>query len=486
MTYLTRIGTSFLVGLVLSVGAIAPFASPAPAHGKGMLVVPVYPPTTDAIAGGLAATEVEESIVEQVLNGIAWAVAKAAVQAITQSIVTWINSGFEGSPAFATNLTMSMQQVGDQVANQFLQDLLSDTGKGDMIRSPFADNVGRGIATGFYLATSGQSIMQRLQYTLNDFTQNPNEFLYGDFSQGGWEAWHATNSECGNNVYCFQLAAHDDLVERVDREIDNVFRELEYGDGFFSWRGPCITYASGGTAPLNAQDRCLKQSIQTPGSVIETTLGITATSPLRQLELADSINEIVGALASQLVSQIMGGSGLLGSTQSPAGGGRTPLQLATDESQANTSAQVTALLRSFDTLRTDAESYRNSWQKIRTAAAQARVALDQCENEDDPIQVAYDAQIDATIARADSALALANDLLADIAEARTNLTSTTGTGAAGGNAAYLQLRARLPAAQIAEAVAESSENPYIGDSLYLQMQLIAQSPCEAPEPEEEV
>ena len=56
------------------------------------------------------------SIQKQVVDAIAWTVAKTAVQSLTQSIVNWINSGFEGSPAFVTDLENNLGNLSDAVA----------------------------------------------------------------------------------------------------------------------------------------------------------------------------------------------------------------------------------------------------------------------------------------------------------------------------------------------------------------------------------
>ncbi|MGB4076481.1 MAG: hypothetical protein WBK28_02135, partial [Minisyncoccia bacterium] len=68
-----------------------------------------------------------------VLNSLAWAIAKAAVRSMTQSIVTWINSGFEGSPAFATDLRRNLRQVADAHVGLLVQELRSSIS----INSPY-------------------------------------------------------------------------------------------------------------------------------------------------------------------------------------------------------------------------------------------------------------------------------------------------------------------------------------------------------------
>ncbi len=52
-------------------------------------------------------------IKDYILDPLAWAVAKGMLQDITNSTVSWINSGFKGSPSFVQNPEQFFQQIGD-------------------------------------------------------------------------------------------------------------------------------------------------------------------------------------------------------------------------------------------------------------------------------------------------------------------------------------------------------------------------------------
>ncbi len=125
---------------------------------------------------------------------------------------------------------------------------------------------------------------------------------------------------------------------------------------------------------LSGKDPCLAYNIETPGSIIENQLGITTTSPLRQLELADSINEIVSALMGQLVNHILGGGGLSGASQPSSGGGSSALDQATDPSQYSqaTTNAAQGFSTQITTTRTRVVQFQTDWQKIDTAAEARR------------------------------------------------------------------------------------------------------------------
>ena len=126
---------------------------------------------------------------------------------------------------------------------------------------------------------------------------NIDEFVAGDFSQGGWVGWF--DLVITNNPYRNFLVASSELDARIAAARAREVKLLEFGDGFLSFE-QCITDQFG-------KQRC---SIVTPGKVIQEQLDHTLGTNLRQLELADEINEIIGALITQLVNKVFTG-GLL-------------------------------------------------------------------------------------------------------------------------------------------------------------------------------
>lgn len=338
--------------------------------------IPVYE-TNSLLVGGVLSTsgaasvsagnETTQTLILQILNGLAWTVAKTAVQSLTQSMVNWINSGFEGSPAFVTDLQENLGFLADAVAEDFISglDQVAIDSAGFSVRSPFQDQLAEALREEFYRTTSSYGFDIRNPYTLTAECQNAEGFTRGDFSCG-YDGWFSMSQNPANNPIGRYLIARNELFRRVDDEAQRRITELTWGRGFLSWRGNCGPYArprSGGstagpagaasragapggfgaaTVSLSQTDTSSRCRIRTPGAIIEESLGITVNSPLRQLEIADSINEVVGALAGQLVNQVLGGTGLSGLSQPPAGGGRSFLDRASDPSLYNQAATGSA------------------------------------------------------------------------------------------------------------------------------------------------
>jgi hypothetical protein len=383
----------------------------------------------------LAATSVTASnssiqtATTQVLNGIAWAVAKTAIQSLTKSMVNWINSGFNGSPAFVTDLDKNLTNLSDAVANNFFNALQHNTGVN--VRSPFQDQVTQLLRNTYYGSTA--KMAPNAGYNLNRYTTNPTAFLNGNFSNGGFDAWFATLSNDQNNPLGAFHAQQNALENSIAGAQANQLHQLDWGRGFLSWKGDCIATASnpGGltldangepqsTVPttLSSADPCVGYEIKTPGSVIENALGITVTSPLRQLELADSINEIVGALASQMVTQVVGGLGLSGVSQPSAGGGPSYLSQATNPSQYAQASAAGGFVATIASDLKNAQTYLAGWQKIQTLA--------QSCTSTDPAVAAARAKAVANVARGTAVSATLSKINAEATAAADSNSSPAG------------------------------------------------------------
>lgn len=315
-----------------------------------------------------------QDVLKCVLDNLAWTVGKVAVQSITRSTVNWVNSGFNGSPAFVTDLQQNLNVLSDTVANNFFQQLNQATvsATGFNLTSPFQDQITQQLRENYYKATG--SLLGGYQYDLSNYSSNPQAFLNGkDFSQGGFNAFFAANSNPANNPFgAYQLASNA-LNNQIDAATQN--RKLDYqtGKGFLSWRGNCAS-ANASNKSLTKTEPCLGNLIRTPGSVIEAQLENQLGSGVQQLNLANSMNEIVGALFSQLVNQVLGGGGLLGVSQPSSGGGSSYLSQATNPSQygGGASSLSTGITQNISNDLAVLATYRDNWQKILDAANAAQ------------------------------------------------------------------------------------------------------------------
>lgn len=271
------------------------------------------------------------------LDGFAWFAAKVIIQQLTADVVNWINSGFDGNPAFMSNPGGFFTNIVDEQIGLMIEqspDL-------NFLCSPYSIDIRLALAFKY------RPFRKKVTCTLSDIISNSqnaiagasiNGFTAGDFSQGGWPAFLSLSTEPQNNIYGAYLEAENELSIRIGNKELLRRDELNQGRGFISWK-KCTRYAdeevaveggystdpetgeqlptAGGSASADTDAAgsgtasgkriCAPgyEEVQTPGSVIENSLTTHLGSGVRQLELADSFNEITNALVAQLINQVL-------------------------------------------------------------------------------------------------------------------------------------------------------------------------------------
>ncbi len=246
--------------------------------------------TITAGATGALATK------ELTLDPLAYAITRKIIQSMVRSIILWINSGFQGSPAFVTDLPGFLLGVADEVAGDFIYG-----SELSFLCSPFQLDVRIALQTQYNDLSSGYEP----QCTLTGVTENIQGFLEGTFSDGGWPAWfeltQGTTNDPTRAYYESQLAMQAAIVDAQG----NAIKELDWGNGFLSFKICSDTQVQAG-----AETNC---TITTPGTVIADQLNKALGAGTDSLITADEVNEIIGALLAQLMQQAVTGIyGILG------------------------------------------------------------------------------------------------------------------------------------------------------------------------------
>jgi hypothetical protein len=275
-------------GGIFSCAAIFGLGTSSSIGGIGASLIGATVPVTDA------PTEINTSsaVWKECVDSIAYALAKVAIQALSTSIINWINSGFAGSPAFITDLDDFLNQVDIKVFEDFLgSDAIA------FLCTPWQFDVRLALELQFARVTNVP------ECSLGDVVDNIDQFIDGDFHRGGWPGWFDLTQR--NNPYDGFLAASAEADARIGAVRFRELQLLDFGRGFLSFRqctsSPANPSTPGGV-PGGTVETC---EVTTPGAVIETQLEHVLGSGVRQLELADEINEIIAAFISQLVNQVI-------------------------------------------------------------------------------------------------------------------------------------------------------------------------------------
>ncbi len=368
-----------------------------------------------------------------ILDGIAWGVAKTAIRSMTRSLVTWINSGFEGSPAFATNFREELLRTGDRAVANFLDAVAEGACREDeqviqnedgtetprdctIIYSPWLETAAVAAVAAYYVATEPELITERLRYRLHETLQNDRAFLAGDFSQGGWRGWYEVTQNRANNPFGTALEVRSELQAAVDDAISDLTTELGWNDGFFSWK-TCARRAEPTQDEEGSpvQGECLEEGpTQTPGGLIEDQLATSFGSDIDQLEIADEINEVISALVGQMINQVFGGQGGLFGASDPRPG-RPSFRNNTAPEQTINNSLSAQFIANLGRQERQIETNRTNWTTVRDAALRAQTALSTCEEINTPER---QAQVQGAIQTTEGALSRAQTALAEVSRIR--------------------------------------------------------------------
>src|SRR6185503_4713615 len=136
--------------------------------------------------------------------------------------------------------------------------------------------------------------------TLSGVTGNIDNFLKGDFSDGGWPAFLQLTTQPANNPYAGYVQAQIALGNQVLYDTNNAKQGISPG-GFLSQTQQTCTGYNDNTG----QKTGCTTKIVTPGSAIEASLDSTFQGQLDSLQLGDSIDQILGALTNSLVTKVL-------------------------------------------------------------------------------------------------------------------------------------------------------------------------------------
>ncbi|HVX90119.1 MAG TPA: hypothetical protein VHC20_00460 [Candidatus Paceibacterota bacterium] len=467
MTYFTR--TTLIVLMLATLGGSI-VTAPRPAYAIGVDAVITLPGSVTLDPANLAVNTTLAAAYQArkgplgtgiSLDTLGWTIGKIAIQMMTKSVVNWINSGFKGSPSFITNFQGFLTQVADVTAHSFISQLSSNSA----LKSPFQSQVAQATAQQYALGSSQTGFFTSIAYGLNKITSNDSAFLAGNFSQGGWGAWYAASQYPQNNPLGARLVAASALQAQIDKAQAQHTTQASWGQGFLSWCGDatggggganeggschtdddcagslaCVDPPEGHCAVDPQLDGTTAQTcttkdgatgtIQTPGSVIQAQLNKTLGIQGDTLVTADEFNEVIGALLSQLVSQVLGGTGLSGVSSSGY------LARATDPSQITgaqaTSTENATLATSINSELQSLQQYQTDLGTVLTAAQQGKLAAGQCNNTGSTTEngiAGIITQIQAEQAKTATAIAglqkISNDATAALAGAGTGLSTVT-------------------------------------------------------------
>ncbi len=226
------------------------------------------------------------------LDCLAWIIVKVVLHNLMQEIVRWVQTGnIDGGPLFVTDWENFLLNAKDKATAVFLQDLELTN-----LCEPFSLPIRRGLSNNVF--GSGPSFNMRASCTM----PNMQAFLNGFEGGGGWEAWDQLTQDPNNNPYMVYLMGLEQLTATRQAGIDKNLQEAMSALGLLGQKEcePGTIETEAGDAPLG--ERC---TIVTPGKAVETELSKVLETNLEELNLADEMDEVLGAILNTLLRKIL-------------------------------------------------------------------------------------------------------------------------------------------------------------------------------------
>lgn len=270
------------------------------------------------------------------LNQLAWLAAKVTLTSMVNSITDWVASGFEGRPAFVQDLQGHVTELLDDVAGQYIVDNI--LGGDSFVCSPFRLDIAAALDFRYRKAREGREVSYGCSFS--SIAGNIEQFLNGDFTQGGWQSWLSLTAEPAYTPYGSLLTADVNLQIRLINAAGEEREIIGWGRGFLSAK-ICEV--------IGEEEQC---AISNPGAMINEQLGRALGAGFDTLVEADEFNELVSALFGQLaeraitgVNGILGLSGNTGYTYSDYAGGALEAQAQDEFAAAVGAIDIDELIR---------------------------------------------------------------------------------------------------------------------------------------------
>lgn len=260
---------------------------------------------------------------EYFLDPLAWTAANVIIDKFGDALVDWIRNGFEGSPMFLSDPEGFFRDTANDFSGAIIDALdmewLCDPlGKLRLNIDFFFPGTDRAkyactfndIADTFESYSDRDDLSDWISININTHERNIVRAYGSDYRNGGFLMWLFTAQKKNNDLGRTIQTANDAYAAARISVGTEKFR-LSYDSGFFGIK-KCVDWED----VQSGSKKCLKYETRTPGTLVQDQLENSTNKDLRRLQVADEIDEIIGALATTMMGWLLtggnDGGGVLG------------------------------------------------------------------------------------------------------------------------------------------------------------------------------
>lgn len=312
-------------------------------------------PITDAVSniylgtidGVTAASASFQDVGKMNLDGFAYKVAQCTLSQLTNSIVSWIKGGFNGSPKFAVDTRALFQDIAKGVSADFINQIKNL--QSCKFTPTFIDDLTNSIDR-----SARKRQPPRIKCPFPEQVVKASQF-YNDFSATGWQGMRMALKDSGN-PFGVNVLTSEELASRQAEAAATEKEKKSWSNGFAD-----IIDTENCNYPSDVQDALDDTASEvapetkafwektycpttTPGKIVGDQLTKSIGAEQDRLGLADNMNKIISALIGELTKESIKGifksansatrgvdaaTGYSGSGSTGASGGTVPTGSAT-------------------------------------------------------------------------------------------------------------------------------------------------------------
>ncbi|RJQ32908.1 hypothetical protein C4572_00350 [Candidatus Parcubacteria bacterium] len=274
---------------------------------------------------------------EYIFDPIAWTAANVIIDKFGDAMVDWIRSGFQGSPMFLSDPEGFFKDTANDFSGALIDALdmewlCQPLGKLNINLDFFFPGTDRtkyectfnDVADNFENIANRDDLSDWISLNVDTHKQNIVRVFGRDYRNGGLLMW-LNSSNKKNNDLGRTLQVASDAYMGVSMRVGNEKFGLGLNQGFFGvkkcveWRdntnnvnqdllnpspSGSFSYDAGNLA---SERKCVKYETKSPGQLVQDQLKSVGGKDLSRLQIADEINEIIGALASTMIGWLLTG-----------------------------------------------------------------------------------------------------------------------------------------------------------------------------------